>query len=46
MKPKLNIKYTIGYWYRLYYPIINILIVKIMLARLLCDLFVPELKYV
>ena len=45
MKPKVNIKYNIGYWYRLYYPIINTLIVKIMPDGLLCDRFVPELEF-
>ena len=45
MKPKVNIKYNIGYWYRLYYLIINILIVKIMPDRLLCDRFVPEFGF-
>ena len=45
MKPKVNIKYNIGYWYRLYYPITNTLLVKIMPDRLLCDRFVPEFEY-
>jgi len=45
MNFKVNIKYNIGCWYRLYYRIINILIVKIMPGRLLCDRFVPKFGF-